>query len=76
MEEEIIIYAYLISNEQKDLIVGEKWNEDTYFNPVFDNLDRCFVSKEVVDGCNKPEFEWLKDCEYIIYNPKILNIPI
>ena len=62
-----------ITEEQKDLLIGQTWDGVTFFNPVLDADNQWFVSIEEVNGCNKPEFKWLKDCELIEYNPVISN---
>ena len=64
-----------ITEEQKDLLIGQTWDNYTFFNPTLDADNQWFVSIEEVSGCNKPEFQWLKDCELIEYNPVISNFP-
>ena len=64
-----------ITEQQKDLLTGQTWNDTAFFNPILDAENQWFVSIEEVNGCNKPEFQWLKDCELIEYNPVISNLP-
>ncbi len=61
--------------EQKDLLIGKVWGyENQIFNPVLDANGNYFVSQEEVNGCNKPEFQWLKSCELIEHNPVVPNV--
>jgi hypothetical protein len=64
-----------ITQEQKDLLMGQTWDEVTFFNPTIDADGQYFVSQEEVNGCNKLDFQWLKSCELIEHNPIVVNIP-
>lgn len=65
-----------ISIEQKNLLIGEKWNDKAFFNPTLDADNEWFVSIQEVWGCDKPEFQWLRQCELVIHNPIVVNFPI
>jgi hypothetical protein len=61
--------------EQKDLLIGKVWGyENQIFNPVLDANGNWFISNEEVNGCDKPEFQWLKSCELIEHNPVVPNV--
>ena len=62
--------------EQKDLLIGQTWDGVTFFNPTIDADGQYFVSQEEVNGCDKPEFQWLKSCELIEHNPVVVNFPL
>ena len=49
------------------------WDDSQFFNTTLDAENQWFVSIEEVNGCDKPEFQWLKSCELIEYNPIIPN---
>jgi len=66
--------VYKLTEEQKDLLVGQTWDGITFFNPILDAAGNYFVSQEEVNGCEKPEFQWLKSCELIEHNPVVPNI--
>lgn len=68
--------VYKVTQKQKDLLIGQTWDDVQFFNVVEDANNNLFVSIEQVQGCNKPEFQWLKDCELIPYNPKVFDFPI
>ena len=67
--------VFKITEEQKDLLIGQTWDGVTFFNPTLDADNNWFVSQEEVNGCDKPEFQWLKSCELIEYNPVVVNFP-
>jgi len=61
-----------ITKEQKDLLIGQKWNEDTYFNPTLDKNGNWFISNEEVNGCtHEGVSEWIHTLEEIEHNPII-----
>ena len=64
-----------ITEEQKDLLIGQTWDNVTFFNPTQDADGNWFVSQEEANGCNKLDFQWLKSCELIEHNPIVVNIP-
>jgi len=64
-----------ITEQQKDLLIGQTWDGVTFFNPTIDADGQYFVSQEEVNGCDKPEFQWLKMCELIEHNPVVVNFP-
>ena len=64
-----------ITEQQKDLLIGQTWDGVTFFNPTLDAVGNYFVSQEEVNGCNKPEFLWFKSCELIPHNPVVVNFP-
>ena len=42
--------VYKLTIEQKDQLVGQKWNEDVFFNPAQDADGNWFISVEEVNG--------------------------
>jgi hypothetical protein len=69
------IYVGLLSVEQKDLLMGQLFDEDSYFNPIQDNEDNWIISIEEIEQNQNPEFVWLKDLEMIIFVPVINPMP-
>lgn len=65
-----------ITEEQKNLLTGQTWDGVQFFNPTLDANNNWFVSKEEVNGCDKPEFQWLRQCELVIHKPIVVNFPI
>jgi hypothetical protein len=68
--DEKAIYVGLLTIEQKDSLVGQLFDEDSYFNPIQDNSDNWIISIEEMEQCVNPEFMWVKDLPLIEYIPK------
>ena len=64
-------YVGLLTIEQKDLIVGQEYTTDSYFNPIQDNLDNWVISIEEMEYCANVDYLWVKDLDLIIYEPKV-----
>ena len=60
----------LLTETQKDSLVGQLYDEDSYFNPIQDISDQWIISSEEMDFCVNPEFQWVKDLPLIDYKPK------
>ena len=60
----------LLTETQKDSLVGQLYDEDSYFNPIHDDFDNWIISIEEMDFCVNPEFQWVKDLPLIDYKPK------
>jgi len=60
----------LLTETQKDSLVGQLYDEDSYFNPIQDISDQWIISVEEMDFCVNPEFQWVKDLPLIDYKPK------
>jgi hypothetical protein len=59
----------IITEEQKDLLVGQQYCEDSYFNPIQDKNGNWVISKEEIDCCDVESFNWLKDLNLSIFEP-------
>lgn len=62
-----------ITTEQKDLLIGQKWNDEAFFNPLLDADGNWFISNEEVNGCTHENnaFEWIHELIEIEHNPII-----
>jgi len=60
----------LLTETQKDELVGQLYDEDSYFNPIQDIEDNWIISVEEMEFCVNPEFQWVKDLPLIEYKPK------
>jgi hypothetical protein len=60
----------LLTETQKDSLVGQLYDEDSYFNPILDFYDQYIISIEEMEFCVNPEFAWVKDLPLIDYKPK------
>jgi hypothetical protein len=63
-------YVGLLTESQKNELVGQLYDEDSYFNPIQDIEDNWIISVEEIDQCVTPEFQWVKELPLIEYIPK------
>ena len=63
-------YVGLLTLEQKDLIVGQEYTTDSYFNPIQDLNDNWVISVEEMEYCTNVDYLWVKDLTLIEYVPK------
>ena len=64
-------YVGLLTIEQKDLIVGQQYTTDSYFNPIQDLNDNWVISIEEMNYCDNNDYLWVKDLDLIVYEPKV-----
>lgn len=64
-------YVGLLTIEQKDLIVGQQYTTDSYFNPIQDLNDNWVISIEEMEYCTNVDYLWVKNLDLIIYEPKV-----
>jgi hypothetical protein len=68
--------VYKLTIEQKDALIGQKWNEDAFFNPTLDADGNWFISTEEVNGCtHQGMVEWIHELPEIDYNPVVSELP-
>jgi hypothetical protein len=60
----------LLTESQKNKVVGQLYDDDSYFNPIQDIEDNWIISVEEMEFCVNPEFQWVKDLRLIEYKPK------
>ena len=60
-------YVALLTEEQKESLVGKMFAEDSYFNPVQDKVENWVISVEEQEFCNNEEFLWIKSLPLIEY---------
>jgi hypothetical protein len=65
-----MIQVGLLTEVQKDELLGQLYDEDSYFNPIQDLNDNWIISVEEIDQCVTPEFLWVKELPLIPYEPK------
>jgi hypothetical protein len=63
-------YVGLLTESQKNELVGQLYDEDSYFNPIQDIEDNWIISVEEMEFCVNPEFQWVKTLPLIEYKPK------
>jgi len=75
-QEEKTIYVGLLTIEQKDSLVGQLFDEDSYFNPIQDANDNWIISIEEIENNVYTQFDWIKELEMIIFVPKQYDLPL
>lgn len=65
-----MIYVGLLTIIEKDSLVGQLYDEDSYFNPIQDLSENWIISVEEMEFCVNPEFMWVKDLPLIEYISK------
>lgn len=69
-KEQWTTYVGLLTEIQKDELVGQLYTDDSYFNPIQDLNDNWIISVEEMQLCTNELFLWVKDLPLIIYEPK------
>jgi hypothetical protein len=70
-----MIQVGLLTEVQKDELVGQLYDDDSYFNPIQDIDDNWIISVEEMEYNVNPNFAWVKDLPLINYNPKPSPFP-
>lgn len=73
-QEQKLTYVGLLTEVQKNEIIGQLYTEDSYFNPIQDNSDNWIISVEEMEFCTIEQFMWVKDLPLIEYTPKVIEL--
>lgn len=65
-----MIQVGLLTETQKDELIGQLYAPDSYFNPIQDIDNNWIISQEEMDQCINPDCLWVKDLPLIEYKPK------
>jgi hypothetical protein len=68
-QEEKLLYVGLLTELQKDQLVGQLYAPYSYYNPIQDFYDNWIISVGEIE-CANEEFIWLKDVPLIPYTQK------
>ena len=60
----------LLTEEEKDLLVGVFYSADSIYNPIQDFYNDWIISLEEVNDTTNPDTMWVKDLNIIEYKPK------
>ena len=67
--------VYILTEQQKELLVGKEYIKDSYFNPIQDINDNWIITEEEVLTAENEDVLWVKDLEQIEYEPKPIERP-
>ena len=60
----------ILTIEEKDLLVGQQYTTDSFFNPVQDFDNNWVISQEEIQQNTNEDFSWLADLKLTQYKPK------
>jgi hypothetical protein len=69
------ILVGLLTIEQKDLLINQLFDEDSYFNPLQDFNGNWIISIEEIEQNIYYDYNWLQDLEMIIFVPVVNPMP-
>jgi hypothetical protein len=69
-----MIIATLLTFQQKETLIGKKYESDAYFNPIQDFYNN-WVIFDAEAATTFTEFAWIKDCPKIEYVPIFPDYP-
>jgi predicted DNA-binding transcriptional regulator len=72
-EEEKLLYVGLLTELQKDELVGQLYAVNSYYNPIQDLNDNWVISVEEIEQTITLEFMWVKELPLILFEPKQYN---
>jgi hypothetical protein len=60
----------IITEEQKDLLIGKEFRLDSYFNPIQDINNNWVISQQEINQNENEQLIWLHDLKLTNYKPK------
>ena len=70
-----MIQVGLLTETQKNQLVGQYFTDDSIFNPVQDNNNNWVISTVEMTTCTNEQFMWVQNLEIIPFVPKPKPIP-
>jgi hypothetical protein len=68
--EQYSTYVGLLTQIEHEVLVGQWYMPDSYFNPIQDAENNWVISVEEIAQCVNPDFMWVQNLPLIPYNPK------
>ena len=68
--EDLTTLVGLLTEVQKDELIGQWYAPDSYYNPIQDASDNWIISVEEMQNTINPDTMWVKDLELIHYEAK------
>ena len=65
----------LLTQAQRDSLVGHSWENGVLFNPTQDCNDQWILSLQEMNGNVNPDFEWVKNLPLIDFCKKVYPGP-
>ena len=73
--EDITTLVGLLTELQKDELIGQPYSADSYFNPIQDINNNWVISVEEMQSNTNEDTMWVKDLDLIPYEPKPIPNP-
>jgi hypothetical protein len=61
----------IITEIQKDSLIGQRFDNLQFFNPVQDIDNNWTISIEEINQCTNVDFQWVKDLTLSVFNPPL-----
>ena len=68
-----MILVGLLTEQQKDELIGQLYSLDSYFNPIQDNENNWVISQEEMEQNTNEQFSFVTNLPLIEYNPKQID---
>lgn len=68
--EDLTTLVGLLTEVQKDELIGQWYAPDSYYNPIQDASDNWVISVEEMQNTINPDTMWVKDLKLIRYEAK------
>jgi len=66
-------YVGLLTESQKNQLIGQQYATDSFFNPIKDDNDNWIISIQEIVYCEFQNFIWLKNLDIIPLVPKVFK---
>ncbi len=63
----------ILTKQQFQLIAGEQFTKDSFFNPVLDADGDRVISEEEAEQCDNPDFKFVKDLPFKEFNHVVIK---
>ena len=60
-------YIAKITEEQANLLRGNPYATDSFFNPVLDCDGDWIISSQEIENCENPIYSWVKDLQQTLW---------
>ena len=70
-----MIQVGLLTETQKNQLIGQYYSDDSIFNPILDNNNNWVISTVEMTTCINEQFMWVQNLEIIPFVPKPKPIP-
>ena len=63
----------IITIQQKDSLIGQKFDGVQFFNPLTDIDNNWCISHEEINQCTNSDFQWVKNLTLSVFNPPLID---